>query len=320
MRGLHGLVAFAALLLVPPAASAQGCAEFSISPAELQLAYDPYTTRRVDRIFNLRVRRLDERATSVRILFADPDPVAAAPVVGIGGPANYDIEWVRDAGRQILALGAEQPNATNGALIGFGRARGSPARSEAFRIRVPAGQDVAAGTYFQPLDVRFQCFAGDEPLGPPGLQTDGRVALDLRVEESVRAFVGAPGMQRATIDFGSLTPGLGNVSRSLSLTAQSTVSYEVGVQAENGALVRGRRDGAKIDYAMWLSDLPVKDGSRLACPRTRAPRGRTHLLRAEVDGADAAKAPAGDYRDVVTLTFSPRIGLDGGDACAVNVP
>lgn len=319
MTRLYGW-ALAAALAAPSGVSAQGCAEFSISRADLHLNYDPFAAARVDRVFNLRVRRIDERATAVRILFADPDPVDALPVIGLGGPARYEIDWTRDAGRQVFAIGGEQPNATNGALLALGRASDAPVRNEAFRIRVPAGQDVAAGDYFQPLDIRYQCYAGDDPLGPPAMQTGGQVALEMRVPETVRTFVGSPGVRRATLDFGSLLPGGGNVSRSLSLTTQSTVPYEIEVRAEQGSLVRQRSADPGIPYSMWLSEVPVADGSRLACGRTPAPTGRQHPFRAEVDASSAATVAAGTYRDVVTLTFSPRLGLGGGAECASAAP
>jgi hypothetical protein len=305
------------LASLPGTALAQSCVEFTAPSSELQLRYDPFASGRIDRTFNVRLRRLDDRVTSVRFLFADPDPHNAQPVVGIGGPRTYEIEWARDASRDVLAIGGEQPNATNGALVGFGSAPGGSVRNESFRVRVPAGQDVGAGNYYQPLEVRFQCYSGDDELEPPQVQSDGRVALDLRVEERIKAFVGSPGVRRGTLDFGTLTPGLGKVSRSLSLTAQSTVPYEIDIDADNGALARGGREEPAIPYSMWLSDLPVRDGSRLGCPRTNAPSGKTHLLRAQLDSADAGKVAAGSYSDIVTLTFSPRIGLGGNSGCSV---
>ena len=313
------LVIFGPMLasLLPGSALAQGCVEFTAAGAELQLQYDPFSSRRLDRTFNLRLRRLDDRVTSVRFLFADPDPDSAQPVAGVGGPRVYEIEWARDAGRVVLAIGGEQPNATNGALVGFGSGPAGSVRNENFRVRVPAGQDVGAGNYYQPLEIRFQCFSGDGALESPQVQSDGRVAIDLRVDERIKAFIGSPGVRRGTIDFGTLTPNLGKVSRSLSLTAQSTVPYEIDISADHGGLSRGRRDEPTIPYLLWLSDLPVHDGSRLGCPRTGAPSGKTHILRAEVNSADAGKVAAGSYSDILTLTFSPRIGLGGDAGCSV---
>lgn len=311
------IVGTLAVSLLPYSALAQGCVEFTAARAELQIQYDPFASGRVDRTFNLRVRRVDDRVTSVRFFFADPDPDGAQPVVGIGGPRVYDLEWTRDAGRQVLALGGEQPNATNGALVGFGSAPGGSVRNESFRVRIPAGQDASAGNYYQPLDIRYQCFSGSNALGSPQVQGDGRVALDLRIDERIKAFIGSPGVRRGTMDFGTLTANLGKVSRTLSLTAQSTIPYEIHVDADRGALARDDKGGPSIPYSLWLSDLPVHDGSRLGCPRTNAPTGTAHILRAEVNGADAGKVAAGTYGDVLTLTFSPRTGLSGGAGCSV---
>ncbi len=316
MRRLF-LVAMLGGAMLPCSAFAQACAEFTAPNAELQLRYDPFSPARIDRIFTLRLRRLDDKVTAVRVLFADPDPDTAQPVIGVKGPSVYRIDWTRDGGRQVFALGGEQPNATNGALIGFGNGASGGARNESFRIIVPAGQDVGAGNYYQALDLRYQCYSGDEPLGPVQIQSDARVAIDLRVEERIRAFIGSPGIRRGTLDFGMLTSDVGRITRSLALTAQSTVPYEVEIRAENGTLVRGRREEETIPYSLWFAELPVHDGSRVGCPRTPAPSGRSHMLRAEVNGADAAKVPAGNYSDVVTITFSPRVGLGGDTACSV---
>lgn len=309
-----------AMALLSTVATAHACAEFSAAGAELQLEYDPFTPARTEQTFTVRVQRIDERATAVRFLFADPDPNAADPVLGIGGPQRYEIEWSRDSGRIVLATGGEQPNATNGALVAFSDNPGGATRTESFRIRIPAGQQVGAGSYYQPLTVRFQCFAGTDLLNGSEMQSDGRVAIDLRVGEMIRAYIGSPGVRRGTLDFGALTPTLGKVSRSLSVTAQSTVLYEIDVQAEHGALARGRGEpqGQTIPYGLWFSELPVTDGSRIGCSRTDAPSGRSHILRVDVDSADSRKVQAGSYSDLITLTFSPRTGLGGPQGCSVS--
>lgn len=309
-----------AMALLSMATTAHACVEFSAPGAELQLEYDPFTPTNTEQSFTVRVQRIDERATAVRFLFSDPDPSAANPVLGIGGPQRYEIEWTRDSGRIVLAMGGEQPNATNGALVAFGAGAGGGARTESFRIRIPAGQQAGAGSFYQPLTVRFQCFAGDNLLNASEMQSDGRVAIDLRVGEMIRAYIGSPGVRRGTLDFGELATTLGKISRTLSVTAQATVPYEIDVQAEHGALARvgGQKPVQTIPYALWLSELPVNDGSRIDCSRTDAPSGRSHLLRVDLDSADSRKVQAGSYSDLITLTFSPRTGLGGAQGCSVS--
>lgn len=301
---------------LPSIATAQVCAEFTASSAELQVFYDPFQHAPVERSFSLQVRRLDPTITAVRFILADPDTAGVRPQLGLGGP-TYEIVWAREPGRRAFASGGEQPNNTNGAQISFGGASDRAVRDETFRIRIPAGEDLAAGTYYQPLDILFQCYAGDSLAGPTQVQRDGRVAVDLIVPEQIKSFIGSQGVRRGRLDFGVLTPALGRVSRNLSITAQSTVPYEVDFSAQHGALKRSADDPAAIPYQTWFADLPVRSGSRVGCAKSPAPQGRTHILRAEVDGRQSASAPAGSYGETITITFSPRLGLAGGDGCDV---
>lgn len=314
----HMLFGLAAALAggLPSLANAQVCAEFTASSAELQVFYDPFHHAPVERSFSLQVRRLDPNVTAVHFILADPDTAGVHPELGLAGPP-YEIVWAREPGRRVFASGGEQPNNTNGAKISFGGVSDRALRNETLRIRVPAGEDLAAGTYYQPLDILFQCYGGDSLAGPTQLQRDGRVAVDLIVPEQIKSFIGSEGVRRGRLDFGLLTPASGKASRNLSITAQSTVPYEVDFTAQHGALKRSADDNAAIPYETWFTNLPVRSGTRVGCAKSPAPQGRTHLFRAEVDGRQSASAPAGSYRETITITFSPRVGLSGGNGCDV---
>lgn len=189
-------------------------------------------------------------------------------------------------------------------------------RDEVFRVRVPAGEDLAAGSYYQPIDIIYQCYIGDDVSGGTRMQNDGRVAVDLVVPERVASYIGSQGIRRGRLDFGTLAPNGGTTSRSLSITTQATVPYEVEFSTLHGALKRSADDTAAIPYRSWFADLPIRDGSRVGCPRPSAPRGSVSVMRAEVDGRAAATAPAGTYGEEITITFSPRLGLNGGSGCS----
>ena len=311
---LQAFVAIGALSYSTPTL-AQSCAEFTASSAELRLYYDPYEGASLERTFTLRVRQLDSAVTGVRFLLADPDPEGSRPRLGINGPA-YEMVWARDSGRRIFALGGEQPNNTNGALVRFGSTGSSKVADEVFRVRVPAGEDLAAGNYYQPIDIVYQCFAGDDAVDGARIQSDGRVAVDLVVPERVTSYIGSQGIRRGTLDFGSLVANSNNISRSLSITTQATVPYEVEFSTLHGSLKRSGDDPASIPYRSWFANLPVRDGSRVGCARSSAPRGSVNVLRAEVDGRAAASVPAGTYGEEITITFSPRLGLSGGNGCS----
>ncbi|MBX7483433.1 hypothetical protein [Qipengyuania qiaonensis] len=321
MRALLGFLILAASCAPATVAHAQGqCAEFSATAADLRVTYDPFLPAMVDRSFNIQVRRVDPKVSAVRILLADPDPAGPDPLMGLNGVSRYDVVWSRDPSRHVFAIGPEQPNATNGALIGFSSRGGQTVQNESFRLRIPAGQDVGAGNYYQSLEVRYQCLMGDAEVGTPGFQSGAQLAIDLHVPEQISTFIGSAGLQRGRLDFGVVPETGGAVSRSLSITAQSTLPYDIDIRSENGALRRYAEDDRKLDYSLWLSGVPVKTGARLACSRGTAPAGQAHLLRAEIAAEQVKTAAAGTYSDVVTLTFSPRLGLPGGQGCSIITP
>jgi len=314
-RTLIAAAAAAALAaFVAPQAASAGCADFQITGQDLSLQYDPFSSAPVTRAFTVRIRRIDSAATAVRFLLADPDSMAGAPRIG-SGPGGYDIRWNRDSSRQVFVSGAEQPNATNGALVAFGDGPSGDMATETFLFTLPAGQDASAGDYYQALEARFVCYSGDQVIGSPDFQQGAGLAIDLNVPERISTYVGAAGVRRGEIAFGPLDPTGGVVSRNLIVTAQSTVPYDIDVASRWGRLQRRQGDDYGLDYTMRLSGVSVQRGSTLSCTRTPAPSGRAHPFQVDLAQDQAARAPAGAYSDVVTLTFTPRAGLASPSTC-----
>ncbi|MGH7018937.1 MAG: hypothetical protein ACREEY_03605, partial [Brevundimonas sp.] len=195
------LAASAVLALAAPQVAAAGCADFQITGTDLSLQYDPFSPAPIERSFTLRIRRIDSAATAVRFLLADTDSPAAASRIGTG-PGGYDIRWNRDTSRQIFVGGAEQPNATNGALVRFGEGPSGDVVTETLRFSLPAGQDAPAGDYYEALEARFVCYSGDQMLGSPDFQQGAGLAVDLNVPERISTYVGAAGIRRGEIAFG----------------------------------------------------------------------------------------------------------------------
>lgn len=307
------LAGLGAALATPQVAYAN-CAEFRATASDLNLAYDPFSPAGVDRVFTLRTQRLDPDVTSVRIVIADPASIGRGAAVGRDADLRYDIRWSRDSGRTVFVSGAEQPNATNGALIEFGPGRPGDVINESFRIRISPGQSAGAGDYYQALELRYICYSGREELDR-NIQIGPQVAVNLSVPEKISTFVGSPGIRSGRVDFGDVDASLGDVIRHLSITALSTVPYDIKVDSDRGALKRFDRDDASLPYHLKLSGFPVTDRSGIICERTPAPGGRNHNLRVELKAQDISSAPAGAYGDTVTLTFSPRLGLGGANGC-----
>jgi hypothetical protein len=315
IASLTGL-ATAALLLAPGVAQA-GCASFESQGTGLSVRYDPFSGAPVNHAFNLRVSRTDPSVTAVRFILIDPDPRGGRSQFGAAGPQGYEVEWAKDASRPVFFSGAEQPNATNGAVVSFKPGPSGDVVNETFRLAVPAGRSVGAGDYYEPLEVRYVCYSGDEQLDSPESQQGGRVALDLETPDMISAYVGSVGVRRGEIDLGVLGRDTGSTSGTVVVTAQSTSPYELSVSSRWGVLRRGETDTAGLRYSMRLGGVPVEAGSTLVCDRTPSPSGRSHPLQVTVRGEDVVTQPAGAYSDVVTLTFSPRLGLSAGSGCSI---
>ncbi len=313
---ITALLGIAAAMLSMPGLAQAGCAAFESQNSGLSERYDPFSGAPLNQPFTLRVRRTDPSVTAVRFILVDPDPQGGRARFGTGGPAAYDLEWSRDGSRPVFFSGAEQPNATNGAVASFKAGPAGDVVTESFRFLVPPGQSSAAGDYYQPLEVRYVCYSGEERLGSSETQPGGRVALDLETPEMISAYVGSVGVRRGEIDLGVLGTDTGSTTGSLVVTAQSTVPYDLGVTTTWGVLRRSEVDTAALAYSMRLGGIPVRTGDVLLCDRTPDPAGRSHRLQVTVLGEDVARQPAGAYSDVITLTFSPRLAVSPGSGCS----
>lgn len=308
--------AFVILAMTAPQAAA-ACVDFQVTGSDLTVRYDPFSPSPVERLFTLRAQRLDPTATAVRFILVDGDSPGGETRIGTG-PRGYGIRSVRDSSRPLFFSGAEQPNATNGLLISFGSGPGGDIATETLRLSIPAGQDTAAGDFFEPLEIRYVCETADGP-GVPDFQQGARVAIDLHVPEMISTYIGAPGVRRGQIAFGSLTGAEGRVSRDLVVTAQSTIPYSLEYDSLRGRLQRRDDDEYGLDYDVRLSGYPVGRGAVLGCARTVAPSGRSHALQVTLGAGQAASAPAGAYSDTITLSFTPRLGLSGSDGCSAGL-
>lgn len=313
-RWLLSVLAAAGLATVPGAALA-GCVEFETVAAPTP-RYDPFSPAPTVQALGLRLRRTAPEVTSVRFLIADPTPDRAASRLGAAGPRDYALVWLGDASRRVFVSGAEQPNGTNGALVAFGAGPAGDVVHTHVQLRVPAGQPVTAGRHEEPLEIRYVCYAGAERIGGGETQRTNQVAVAMETPEQISVHVGSLGQRRGEIALGVLDTGA-DAWGAVAIIAQSTSAYEISVAARWGELRRGEADAARLPYALSLDGAAVEPGARIGCGPTPAPAGRTHQLQAAVRGRDADVVPAGSYSDVLTITFSPRLGLSGPSACSI---
>lgn len=308
-RTLFTVTAAAALWGGASAAAAQTgmCAEFNVDGDGLKFVYNPFNAAPEERDVALRVTRLNPAVTQVRFIIADPTPRGGDPKIGLLGPELYNLAWRQDEGRRVFVWGAERVTQTNHARVDFsGR---TDQQVTQFRLRVPAGQPARADNQTERLEIRYECWSGDERLGSERAQLDNRVMLDMDVGKLFGAYIGGEGRNRGTIDFGELDVAGGVVSHTLAVSSVSTVPYEVAVDTQNGGELKQTVGAAGIPFTMRFAQLNVQDGDRLRCGETRIPSGDVHQLEITLDQGTTRNLPAGrNYRDTVTLTFTPRDG------------
>lgn len=312
-------IAGAALLAcvwTAPALAQSRCAEFQVVGNGPGGDYNPFNPVSAQDNFDIRVEGLNDSVARVKFLLVDTALGANGPGIGPQGPAEYDISWLEDTTRQVFVTGNELLNPNNGA-----EARVSGRRNVDFvrmRLTIPRGQPSPAGVHRENLTIRYQCF--NSAGAPIGVQQEQLRPVEVRVEvpRFASAYIGGIGRTRGRIEFGRIGPDVSELSRRISVTALSTVPYEVLVESDNdGALRRRRGDEDGIGYRMAYGGAQVGSGDRLICPTTPAPMGAVNDFEVTLNRDDVARLPAGDYSDVVTLTFSPRDVFSPG-ACSLR--
>ncbi len=286
-------------------AFAQGrCAEFEIVGNSARPEYNPFEPTATQDTFQIRVDGLGSGTRRVRFLLVDTTPRSNGPGLGDNGPLDYDIRWQEDNSREVFVVGNQSVNATNGAEARIGR---SGVDIVTFQLRIPKGQSAPARTHREPLLIRYQCL--DNAGNPVGREREqsAPVYVAARVPQYAAAYIGSAGRTRGTIDFGRITGDTADLTKRVSVTALSTVPYEVTFESDNDGLLRRRGDDARgISYIMSFGGAAVSPRQTVICPTTPAPRGEVEDFEVTLNRDSIASLPAGDYSDVVTLTFSPR--------------
>jgi hypothetical protein len=301
---LIATLAFAGLSS-PAMASNGACAEFELLGTDGEFDYNPFRPPGVEKQLVLRVSRLDPSVTRVRFLLADVTPDGNFPKIGPFGVREYDIV-ARDRGRDdgdMLVWGPQPVNGTNGRDVIFNGSRRND-EIEHLTLRIPAGQPATGTNQEERLEVRYECYAGNDRIGAAREQRDSRVRLLMNTPRFFGAYVGTEGRSRGEVDLGSLSPSSGLVAKSAVVTAVSTVPYNVAISNSATGELKGAPEAPGLPYSITFDGLSVRNGSRLRCSATPAPDGAWHRLEFSVDGLQTRPLPAGRYRDTVTLTFS----------------
>lgn len=315
-KRLVGLAALAGVAWSTPALAAGQCVTFDAIGNGARTTYDPFSPSPAVEFFDLKIKRLDDRARGVRFVLADISPRAAGPGIGPLGPEQYGITWQQDTGRTAFVVGNAQPIALLSPEVVL-NGNGNAADVSRFAWTVSPGQQASAQQHREPITIRYQCLdASGAPLGPVEEQTFG-LELILTVRPYAAAYIGSIGNTRGAIDFGAISGATANLSKAIGITAQSTLPYQVDVRTDNAQrLKRDRRDTDGIDYTMKYRGVAIADGDTMVCPITAAPAGTAGQFEVTLDRQSIARQLAGHYSDTVTLTITPRDSIPVS-SCAV---
>ena len=306
----RAFVGAAALLLPAPS---YACADFSVVGNAVDLPYNPFDAANFSDNFTIKINPAPgTTATSIRFLLIDTTPRGGLPRLGEDGPAAYDVVWQSDPSRTVFTLGSDSLNDLNGAVVEINSRR---AVQTTFRLSIPRGQTALAGRQAEEFAIRYQCYAGRERLGTESEQpASNRTEYALRVPRLLTAFLSGQ-QTRGLIDFGTIN-ALSSLTRSIIVSAQSTLPYSVEVASENGGAVISA-SGGRINYGLKLSGAQVTGGSTVTCPVTPAPSGYNGALEVALSRHDVASQPAGAYADTISLTFKADESF-GGPQCTVR--
>lgn len=304
-----------ALMVTATEVQASPCVQVQIDGGSLNLNYDPFSPATLQQTFTLRVRRSSPNVRAANIVLVDTDSMGSNHQLG-QGPTGYSITQNEGNLRAVLVRGAEQPHRTNGVAINFANGAQNDVEAISLTFTLPAGRDVGAGHFTENLEARFFCVLANRDTTPIESQMNN-LRLDLTVPEKISTYIGSAGTRRGQINLGTLDSHSQTV-RPLAITTQSTVAYDMRMEKTWGQLRRRDNDTYGIPYATTLDSRPINDGSVMACARTPVPAGRSHTLQVTVQPEDVRLVPAGNYSDVVTLTFLPRSGLSGASNCSLS--
>uniref|UniRef100_UPI004036F7F5 hypothetical protein n=2 Tax=Sphingopyxis solisilvae TaxID=1886788 RepID=UPI004036F7F5 len=288
-----------------PAMAQSQCAQFDLIGNGARTDYQPFEPAPTVDTFQLRVSRLNDNVSAVRLLLVDRTPQSAGPQIGASGPLNYDLVWLEDTTRRVFVVGNEQPQPNTGAQIDL-PGRAGVAVSQ-FRLVIPAGQQAAAQTHREDILIRYQCLDRSGNIVGTTQEQPTTFALNVTVPKYAAAYIGSVGTTRGTISFGEVSRPGADLSKSINVTALSTTPYAIEFDSDNGGKLKRRRGDAEgIDYTMRYGNAPVGNGDTMVCPTTPAPMGRGELFEVTLDRGSIAALRAGSYDDTVTLTFTPR--------------
>lgn len=289
---IHRMLIAAAMLGTSPVAAAAGndCRidALDIQPDNVTAAYDPFDVAPVSEEFRIDVRTRD--CPSNRNLFLS---------LGSNDPSSYD-------GRTIRLLGGSG-EVLIARLSDRSSAQGSRP-NDSFNVKegltplyllIDSAQVVSPGTYRASMQAYAMLNQGNNTprIGQP---------FDLSV--TVAPAVGLAAASGSELNLGEL----GDQDRAVSnvtFDAYANVAYELNLSSDNDFQLRRANDSSRgIDYRPVVDDAVVPSGqARVDYP---TPKGEANRRRHQLNVVvpSVGNAPAGSYRDYLTVTIKPKFG------------
>lgn len=284
------LIAGFLLTASSPAFAANDCRidALDVQPDTISTSYDPFDAVAVSDQFQIDVRTRDCAQNRNLFLTVDsPDP------------NSYDgrIIWLSDgSGKMLQARLSDRPNGQAGGQNDIFNVK---AGLTPLYLRIDRGQVVSPGSYRASMRAFAMLNQGNNTpqIGQP---------FDILV--TVQAAVGLAAASGSEISLGELTDQDRAVSN-VTFDAYANVAYELSLSSDNDFNLR-QRDGHQGGVAYK----PVVDDNVVSVAQAEidyaAPRGedsrRRHTLNVVVPVI--GNAPAGRYRDFLTVTIKPKFG------------
>lgn len=296
MKKLHMIAFIGSILLTPEAASAQaGCdPEFVQSSQTVTLSgIDVSAGASASETFQIRVRNEGTAGANcpATLRFAK---LRTSPLPG-------SVSYALQSGGQILEIlsSENQPGTAASDFRIPQLPRGTNGLSIPFRLTVPSGWGIAAGSQVEDLIVSL--------LDDTGAVVDTLLlSIALTVEPAIEVrVVGVTGQNSiARINLGILDPQSVNTSDPFGLRIWSTSPYTVSFRSENeGKLVHQSVSTATIDYQLLMNRQRV---GLLGSAAEFVPRGTDSLGDLHPMGVrvEPFRARAGNYSDRVEVTVT----------------
>jgi hypothetical protein len=286
------------LCVASPAAAS--CARFHAG--DIYLTYDPLGTEAAGQIvrpITLSVSRPssgDTSASTVTAQFVDFDSIQVThvgshgPVYSIYGDQQVLVDRTAPPLRQNQVFTHAMPSGKSGA----------GEQIHGLQLILDGGQDIAAGTYEERLEVQYRCDAT-----PHGADVDIQPAvLRVRVEVPSKIIANlAGGSVSGTVDFADFS----NLSRSTSVNVYSTGPYALRIDSANNGAMRipgseANGPNSRIAYTLNFRGQAVQPGRRYQFQRSGI-GGEASPLTVTAEPVQAKRS--GVYHDTLTLTFTP---------------